>query len=88
MHYINTLLKYKSLLFILFLITGLALTTKTNAQYEIEVIIVEVKFTSDKVLALKTLVPIIKLKFIYIYRKKPQNQGLREISDIVKYTPE
>ena len=90
MHYINTLLKYKSLLFILFLITGLAFTTKTNAQYEIEEVIVEGKILhSDKVLALKTPVPIINVpQSLSIFTEKNlKNQGLREISDIVKYTP-
>ena len=90
MRYINTLLKYKSLLFILFLITGLAFTTKTNAQYEIEEVIVEGKILhSDKVLALKTPVPIINVpQSLSIFTEKNlKNQGLREISDIVKYTP-
>jgi len=90
MRYINTLLKYKSLLFILFLITGLAFTTKTNAQYEIEEVIVEGKILhSDKVLALKTPVPIINVsQSLTIFTEKNlKNQGLREISDIVKYTP-
>ena len=90
MHYINTLLKYKSLLFILFLLTGLAFTTKTNAQYEIEEVIVEGKILySDKVLALKTPVPIINVpQSLSIFTEKNlKNQGLREISDIVKYTP-
>ncbi len=90
MHYINTLLKYKSLLFILFLLTGLAFTTKTNAQYEIEEVIVEGKILySDKVLALKTPVPIINVpQSLSIFTEKNlKNQGLREISDIVRYTP-
>jgi catecholate siderophore receptor len=90
MHYINTLLKYKSLLFILFLLTGLAFTTKTNAQYEIEEVIVEGKILySDKVLALKTPVPIINVpQSLSIFTEKNlKNQGLREVSDIVKYTP-
>jgi len=90
MHYINTLLKYKSLLFILFLLTGLAFTTKTNAQYEIEEVIVEGKILyNDKVLALKTPVPIINVpQSLSIFTEKNlKNQGLREISDIVKYTP-
>jgi catecholate siderophore receptor len=89
-HYINTLLKYKSLLFILVLITGLAFATKTNAQYEIEEVIVEGKILySDKVLALKTPVPIINVpQSLSIFTEKNlKNQGLREISDIVRYTP-
>jgi len=90
MRYINTLLKYKSLLFILFLITGLAFTTKTNAQYEIEEVIVEGKILyTDKVLALKTPVPIINVpQSLSIFTEKNlKNQGLREISDVVRYTP-
>jgi catecholate siderophore receptor len=90
MHYINTLLKYKSLLFILFLITGLAFTTQINAQYEIEEVIVEGKILhSDKVLALKTPVPIIYVpQSLSIFTEKNlKNQGLREISDIVRYSP-
>jgi len=90
MRYINTLLKYKSLLFILFLITGLAFTTKTNAQYEIEEVIVEGKILyTDKVLALKTPVPIINVpQSLSIFTEKNlKNQGLREISDIARYTP-
>ena len=89
MRYINTLLKYKSLLFILFLITGLAFTTKTNAQYEIEEVIVEGKILyTDKVLALKTPVPIINVpQSLSIFTEKNlKNQGLREISDVVRYT--
>jgi catecholate siderophore receptor len=90
MHCINTLLKYKSLLFILFLITGLAFTTQINAQYEIEEVIVEGKILhSDKVLALKTPVPIINVpQSLSIFTEKNlKNQGLREISDIVRYSP-
>jgi len=90
MHYIKTFLKYKSLLFILFLITGLAFTTKTNAQYEIEEVIVEGKILyTDKVLALKTPVPIINVpQSLSIFTEKNlKNQGLREISDVVRYTP-
>ena len=87
MHYINTLLKYKSLLFVLFLITGLAFTTKTKAQYEIEEVIVEGKILySDKVLALKTPVPIIDVpQSLSIFTEKPRIRGFVK-SDIVRYT--
>ena len=91
MKIINTLNQYKSLGFIISILIGAAWTIEVYAQdQEVEEVIVKGKVLyTDKVLALKTPVPIIDVpQSLSIYTDEDiKNQGFRELGDIVRYTP-
>ena len=91
MKIINTLNQYRSLGFIISILIGAAWTIEVYAQdQEVEEVIVKGKVLyTDKVLALKTPVPIIDVpQSLSIYTDEDiKNQGFRELGDIVRYTP-
>ena len=69
---------------------GLVVTTALTAEEEVEEIIVKGKVLySDQVNALKTPVPILDVpqSLSIITDEDIRKQGIREIGDIVRYTP-